>query len=197
MDGGDGFNFDFGNDFYCGAWESYSNGEVVRGITRNLNGLLETYMDAGIDLVGAFAYGAVVTGGTVSSIWTMTPFSRGLAAEAKRGGMLNNFPVIEKFTEKAKGILSSITSIKSMDLGATKYQKAGAVLSQLNKYVKDLSEFGGTTYKDVTYSVLPNATRMLELVIPKGATNSQKEAIQTAVQEAVKLGVQLKIYILE
>jgi len=118
------------------------------------------------------------------SVWKLDPFARGWAIEKGLGGMLNNFPVIDKFTEAGKGLLNSITSIKSLDLAAPSYQKPRAVLSKIRQYVKSLAQFTGTTYKGVGYAVLPGAAKTLELAVPKGATADQMKQITQAVADA-------------
>ena len=62
----------------------------------------------------AATYTAPAAAGT--SIWGLDKFARGWEAEQRLGGMMNNFPVIDKFKQGINGFASSITSIKSMDL---------------------------------------------------------------------------------
>lgn len=81
----------------------------------------------------AATYTAPAAAGT--SIWGLDKFARGWEAEQRLGGMMNNFPVIDKFKQGINGFVSSITSIKSMDLACKTYQKGGAILSRLSSYI--------------------------------------------------------------
>ena len=65
------------------------------------------------------------------SVWKMKWSDRGYEIERRLGGMCNNFPTIDKYTvSKITGktkTLSSITSIKSIDMTAKTYQEPASL----------------------------------------------------------------------
>lgn len=75
--------------------------------------------------------------GGFSSVWRMTSITeRGLAIERALGGNLpKNFKTIDKLVD---GVA---TSIKSVDLTATSYNKGNGLLSTLKGYVNKLDNF--------------------------------------------------------
>ena len=134
---------------------------------------------------------------TSTGYWTLDQFSRGWSFERLLGGMCNNFPVIDKFINAGRGLLTSITSIKSMDILAASYQKGNAVFNTIMGYVSELAGFFGTTYQGTTYTVATGVTRILELVIRPGMTTDQLAQIHKAIIEAAKIGVQIIIHIMD
>ncbi|WP_289490284.1 hypothetical protein, partial [Klebsiella pneumoniae] len=74
----------------------------------------------------------------------MKAVDRGYEIEKSLGGMANNFPTIDKYVSKLKNginMISSATSIKSIDITASSYQKSSKLKSKLKGYVDDLAKF--------------------------------------------------------
>jgi len=153
--------------------------------------------------VGAGALAGALYAGTTAAItiatesgvgvWGLSAVQRGQVIERALGGMCSNFPVIDKFVNGANGIASSITSIKSMDLGAASYQKGNAVFNTIMGYANKLADFGTTTWNYITVNVGNSTQRVLQLVIPEGATAAQQAQIQAAIKAAVESGVQITV----
>ena len=95
----------------------------------------DTLIGGAIGLGAGAAGAAYAPAAAGTSIWGLDKFARGWEAEQRLGGMMNNFPVIDKFKQGINGFVSSITSIKSMDLACKTYQKGGAILSRLSSYI--------------------------------------------------------------
>ena len=143
----------------------------------------------------AATYTAPAAAGT--SIWGLDKFARGWEAEQRLGGMMNNFPVIDKFKQGINGFASSITSIKSMDLACKTYQKGGAILSRLSSYIDKVANYTTERMGALTVSANSATQRILELAIPSGATPEQMQAIQQASEYAVQNGVELIVHVIE
>lgn len=141
--------------------------------------------------------GSKVASAAGTSIWGLDKFARGWEAEQRLGGMMNNFPIIDKFKQGINGFASSITSIKSMDLACKTYQKGGAIVSRLSSYIDKVANY--TTERLGTLTVKANSAtqRILELAIPSGATPEQMKAIQQASEYAAQNGVELIVHVIE
>lgn len=145
----------------------------------------------------AIGYGAFKVGGLAfnilrnagGSLWKIAnPLARGFVYEAAAGGnLVRNYPVIDKFV---KGVA---TSIKTLDLKAKTYQKAGAVYSKLKGYIDDLYEFQGTIKGGVNTTNGAIKEKVLDVAIPKGASTQQVEMIQKAVEYGSKKGITVKV----
>jgi RHS repeat-associated protein len=130
--------------------------------------------------------GDLMTGSQTPSVWSLAPAARGLAIEAQLGANLpQNFPTIDRF---ADGIA---TSIKSLDLNASSYQKAGTLMSTLTGYIDKVAGFNGGSVSGVTITSGQVAARALELAVPGAGTAAQQNVIKAASQYADKIGVQL------
>jgi RHS repeat-associated protein len=124
------------------------------------------------------------------SIWKMPakgPQSRGFVYEKmlKLKGLMktSNFPTIDAFH---KGVA---TSVKTMNLNAKSYQKGNAVYNKLKKYVDDLVNFKDTTWGGQTVLANDVKSKVLELGIPRGATQAQLKQVKKAVEYAKQEGV--------
>jgi len=100
-----------------------------------------------------------------------------------------NFPVIDRFV---KGVA---TSIKTLDLNAATYQNIGALTSKVQGYINTLANFQGAHLGEFRITADQISGRVLELVIPPGATQAQLAALQQLQQYAVNLGVTLNIVV--
>ncbi len=71
--------------------------------------------------------------------------------------MANNFPTIDKYVkaQARAGImwLSSVTSIKSIDITSSSYKSGKTMKNVLKNYVDDLAKFKETIYKGVHYKL--------------------------------------------
>ncbi|MCK0203068.1 hypothetical protein MWN41_08585, partial [Ornithobacterium rhinotracheale] len=128
------------------------------------------------------------------SIWNLPVLGqggRGFVYEKMlnlKGAMKSsNFPVIDAFY---KGVA---TSVKTMNLGAKSYGKGNAVFNQLSKYIDDLAGFSGKTWGGQTVKGSDITSRVLEVGIPKGATRSQIQQINRAVNYAAEKGIKLNV----
>ena len=137
-----------------------------------------------------------------AGVWAMNAFNRGWEIERRLGGMMNNFPTIDKmvevFNDGTRSILSSVTSIKSIDITAETYKDASKLKSRITKYIDDLAGFAGTTYKQHDYILQDNLQRILEIAIPPVTPNSaQSEVIDEMISYAQSQGIQIKIINIE
>lgn len=195
-----------------GAYKSYSQtgevnwGEVGRdaalGACIGLMGGAVAAQAATASFSAVTGYGTATTvatgvAATESSIWTLDKFARGWEAEQRLGGMMNNFPVIDKFKAGVNGFAQSITSIKSMDLGCKTYQRGSAIFSKLASYVDKVANFTTSTMSGLTVSANNSTQRILELAIPSGANPEQMKAIQDATTYAMQKGVEVIVHVIE
>jgi len=137
-----------------------------------------------------------------SGVWAMKAFDRGYEIEKALGGMANNFPVIDKYvrSQARAGImwLSSVTSIKSIDITAKSYKTASTLKSVLKGYVDDLAGFSKATYKGVTYRLESVGKKTLEIAIPPvEMTSGQAKVFNEIVGYAKEQGIEIITRIVE
>ena len=189
---GNAVNLDFGIDYSSMAVENFKNGHPFIGAIQLLDSTCELVYDLFACHFAAAVIGAATVGATAEgSIWTLDKFARGWEAEQRLGGMMNNFPVIDKY-DKVKNFISSI---KSMDLTCNTYKYAANITRTINGYADKLANF--VSGKSGAYQFTANSStqRCLELAIPKGvATPEQLQAIQKSVDYAKSIGVDLIIH---
>ena len=90
------------------------------------------------------------------------------------------FRTIDNFTD---GVA---TSIKSIDLNAATYQDAARLTYRLNQYVDDLGDYAGGRLLATIVRLPDISDRVLNLVVPKGATTEvQRVAIEAAQARAL------------
>ncbi|MFG2054805.1 RHS repeat-associated core domain-containing protein [Micromonospora sp. NPDC048930] len=155
------------------------------------------------DALKDFAIGAAIgglTGGAGawlkagSSVWKLGQFERGLAIEAKLGGNLpRSFPTIDRFAN------GTATSIKSVDLGAKTYQSAAKLTSRLKGYVDKAAGFAKSnpvSFDGVTIRPGQVAARELEIVVPRGATAAQQNALNQIIQYGAQKGVTVRVIVM-
>jgi|GEM_PF-6087519 len=123
------------------------------------------------------------------SVFEQPKFNRGLDIEDALGGNLpKNFPVIDRF---ANGVA---TSIKSVDLASTTYQKASNLISKLRSYVNSVANFRGATFSGRRIGLSEIVSRELNIAIQEGkATAEQTKALQDIVQYGASNGVTVTI----
>ncbi|MDC0714069.1 hypothetical protein POL68_36730 [Stigmatella sp. ncwal1] len=121
--------------------------------------------------------------------WGLPKSLRGYMIEGHLGGKLPyGFPVIDKF---AKGVA---TSIKSINLRAPSYQNPSRLSSLMNGYINKLANFRGASRMGQTVSQGQIQSRVIEVVIPKGAaTPAQQQVINQAIQNARNRGIVMKV----
>ena len=137
-----------------------------------------------------------------SGVWAMKAFDRGYEIERALGGMANNFPTIDKFvrSQERAGItwLSSVTSIKSIDVTASSYKTGNTLKNLLKKYVDDLVKFAEANYKGRKFMLDPNASKILEIAVPPvEMSSSQSKAFQEIIDYATEKGIEVLIKIVE
>jgi len=136
-----------------------------------------------------------------TGVWAMDQWSRGWEIERALGGMANNFPTIDKFissgVKNGDTILTSVTSIKSIDITADTYKKAGGLRHKLKSYVNSLIEFKEKTYKGVTYVLEKNAKKILEVAIPPVSMSAAQAAVFEEIQSyAAENGIEFIVRII-
>ena len=132
------------------------------------------------------------------SVWDLKPFDRGWTIEAMLGGNCNNFPIIDRFNivsqNASNTIINDLVSIKSIDLNATSYQKAGTLRRTLKNYVTALEDFTIANYVGIQYKAAKDATRTLQIAIPEGAmTKTQADVFAEIVQMAKEKSINVII----
>ena len=99
----------------------------------------------------------------------------------------SNFPVIDAFYQ---GVA---TSVKTMNIFAKSLAKDGAVEKQLVKYVDKLADFKGASWGGQTVEGAEITKRVLEVGIPKGASEKVIQQIAKATEYAKTQGVELNV----
>ncbi|MCO6464986.1 MAG: hypothetical protein J5I53_00060 [Bradyrhizobiaceae bacterium] len=151
-------------------------------------------------IIGAFkltggAFAALrEAGGSIWKLPTIGMNSRGFVYEQMLNlkGMMksHNFPVIDAFYQ---GVA---TSVKTLDIFAKTYADdvaGSAVRKQLEKYVDDLAGFNGRTWGGDVVKGSDITKRVLEVGIPKGASNSVVQQIQEAGKYAASKGIEMNV----
>lgn len=126
------------------------------------------------------------------SVFELPPVLRGNTIEKAYGQNLHqNFPVIDKFDGNA----NSITSIKSLDLGAKSYANTGRLQRLLEGYADDVGGLpvGVKEFAEDRVTINSSTKRILEVVVPSGASAAQLAAIKAATSTALQQGVVLKL----
>ncbi|MCX7683008.1 MAG: hypothetical protein N2508_13760 [Anaerolineae bacterium] len=142
--------------------------------------------------LGTQAAATAATAATAASPWALPTLQRGQMIHRMLGANLpQNFPVIDRFVN---GVA---TSIKTLDLNAATYQNIGALTSKVQGYINTLANFQGATLGQwsVGTPTNPITARILELVVPPGATQAQVAALQQLQQYAANLGVTLNLVV--
>lgn len=130
----------------------------------------------------------------VDPVWNQNPFRRGNDIETAKGQNLpQNFPVVDKY-DQATG---TATSIKSINLHSTSYQNTSNLRNKLNKYLRDLEQFQGTTYanRQVGTPNFPMNAKVLEIYIPAGASPSQQFILQEIIATGQNKGIRVSVQV--
>jgi hypothetical protein len=137
-----------------------------------------------------------------NSPWHLRPFPRGRAVEDVLNANLRdwpNFPRIDDF-QAATG---TATSIKSVDLTAKTYQRAGGLEYRLRKYVNDVQGFNGArrTNRAGDVADIPAASvqhRELVVAVERGTiTHDQQQVINTITRNAANGHPPVKVVVKE
>lgn len=161
--------------------------------------LVGTAVGYGLLRAGGLAFNALRSvGGSIWKLPMIGPGCRGFVYEemlALKGMMKStNFPVIDAFY---KGVA---TSIKTLDIFAKTYAKDvtnSAVKKQLVQYIDDLANFNGRTWGGQTVKGSDIKERVLEIGIPKGATESVVKQIDEAIKYAQGLGIKMNVRVVQ
>jgi RHS repeat-associated protein len=144
---------------------------------------LDNYINfgGGVAAVAGGVAGAAGGGAATisSSVFELAPVARGRLIEwilgtAAGGSLPANFPTIDRFLN---GVA---TSVKSIDLLAKTYQSGSALLSRLTGFVDKLASFSGGRAPDVVVRGEEVMQKVLEVVVPKGATQAQLDILEQA-----------------
>jgi hypothetical protein len=125
------------------------------------------------------AAGEAAVAEQASEAWTYGWARRGQYFDQllRDGSLPALFRTIDNFTD---GVA---TSIKSIDLNAATYQDAARLTYRLNEYVDKLGEYKGGVLSNTEVSLSAISSRVLNLVVPKGAMTE----VQGAAIEAVRM----------
>jgi hypothetical protein len=142
--------------------------------------------------VGGLAFKALKkVGGSLWKLPAKGMASRGFVYEEMLGlkGLFksHNFPVIDAFY---KGVA---TSVKTMDVFAKSYKNGNRIYGQLKKYVDDLHAFKGRQWRGEVVKGSDIKSKVLEVGIPKGATETQIGQINKAINYAKDLGIKMNV----
>jgi hypothetical protein len=128
------------------------------------------------------AAGEAAAAEQASEAWTYGWARRGQYFDQllRDGSLPPLFRTIDNFTDGAA------TSIKSIDLNAATYQDAARLTYRLNQYVDDLGDYAGGRLLATIVRLPDISDRVLNLVVPKGATTEvQRVAIEAAQARAL------------
>ena len=133
-----------------------------------------------IVLAGA---GLLATPGGPSPVWKLGWAERGRRINKQFGdnSFPDNYPTIDKIPDGAA------TSVKSMDLNATTYQKETSLTYRLEIYVAKVREFDGAYWggKDISDTDIDG--RAVHLIVPKGSmTEAQRIIIERVRERAMR-----------
>jgi hypothetical protein len=125
------------------------------------------------------AAGEAAAAEQASEAWTYGWARRGQYFDQllRDGSLPPLFRTIDNFTD---GIA---TSIKSIDLNAATYQDAARLTYRLNEYIDKLGEYKGGVLSNTEVSLSAISSRVLNLVVPRGAMTE----VQGAAIEAVRM----------
>jgi hypothetical protein len=132
--------------------------------------------------VPPIAAGEAAAAEQASEAWTYGWARRGQYFDQllRDGSLPPLFRTIDNFTDGAA------TSIKSIDLNAATYQDAARLTYRLNQYVDDLGDYAGGRLLATIVRLPDISDRVLNLVVPKGATTEvQRVAIEAAQARAL------------
>ena len=125
---------------------------------------------------------------SIADVWKENNFKRGKYIEQCLGinSAMASSPDIDKY---AKGV---ITSIKSLDLAAAKYQDPNTLYNTLSGYIDTLRDYKSGSYRGIKGKI---TDRVLELVFPSctAKTEKQEKAIEKAIAYAKKWNVDVII----
>ena len=94
--------------------------------------------------------------------------------------------------------LSSVTSIKSIDITSKTYQKTSKLKNLLKGYVDTLEKFDGTKYKQLQYKLEPFVMKTLEVAIPPVEMSAGQAKVFTEILDyAADKGIHLVTRIVE
>ena len=111
--------------------------------------------------------------------------------EVRNGGHAVTYLGIDAFYQ---GVA---TSVKTMNIFAKKYVTKGGVAKQLTKYVDDLANFNGRTWGGQTVEGSEITKKVLEVGIPKGASEKIIEQITKVTEYAKTKGVELNVRVVK
>lgn len=103
-------------------------------------------------------------------------------------------PIIDKYNDK--GVF---TSIKSLDLDASSYQNAAGLRACIMRYLRKIAGFAKGEKVELDRKRIFSSdvkARVLELAIPHEGSAMQHAVLKEMIEEAEKLGVQLKSMII-
>ena len=94
--------------------------------------------------------------------------------------------------------MSSVTSIKSMDITLKTYKNSSKLRSKLKGYVDELAAFTNTTYKKKRYILDNSADKILEIAVPPvEMTNSQAKVFDEIIEYAKELNIKFDVKIVK
>jgi RHS repeat-associated protein len=123
------------------------------------------------------------------SVWALGWATRGVQIEKLLGKNLPElFPTIDKIVGRV------VTSIKSMDLTAPAYQRGGALLRRLTRYLDKLESFTEASAQGATVTQAMYDAKALELAIPAARlTSAQLTALRAAQAYATQKGIKFVV----
>ncbi|MEU8527092.1 DNRLRE domain-containing protein [Streptomyces sp. NPDC048629] len=161
--------------------DMYESGEVVANLPFLVRGAFS--------MLRRLAAGAEAASAT--SVWKLPANERGIAIEDMRGGNLpNSFPTIDRW-DAATG---TATSIKSIDTTLASYQKASGITGLGRKYVRDMANFNGRTWRGTTVDGSAVQNRRLEIGVPPGMSSVQQQALNDVVTYGQQQGVVVEVF---
>jgi hypothetical protein len=121
-------------------------------------------------------------------VWALGVGERGLAIEKRLGkNTPDTFPVIDRIKNR------EATSIKSIDLTLPSYSTPSGIKKEVNKYINQLYNFEQKTHSNFTIKRSDWDKKVLELVIPPGASAEQRLALQELANHAAYNGMEMRI----
>jgi len=121
-----------------------------------------------------------------AGFWKEQPVERGNLIHELWRQSLGNHPAIDQAIGK------TISSFKSIDLGAPSYARAGYLKSKLNGFINDLAKYKARPWGVHDVQVDENTARELRVAIPPNPpSNSQRAIMDEMIEVARKRGVTL------
>jgi hypothetical protein len=123
-----------------------------------------------------------------ATVWKLNDITRGRVLEMLHGAnMPFTYPTVDR---TMNGIA---TSIKSINLDGSSYQKAGKLVSTLREYINDIANFTPREWAGADLEPDEIASRGLDVIVPHGGSAAQQSEIEQAIKYGARQNVTVNV----